>query len=145
MGEEEEQQRACPAPPERLRTPAQPAESERSERTSSGSSSQFARANASAQAKSEVIKRMSNAELGAALGDIKTPTAEVLRMGMRFLFRLVLFSLTPARPSERPAPQRLAWAFKIHLCLCGQVNHAALDAKINQVTSLQCLQRLART
>lgn len=35
----------------------------------------------SAQLKSEVIKRMSNAELGAALGDTKSPTAEVSAIG----------------------------------------------------------------
>ena len=60
----------------------------------------------SPQTKSEVIKRMSNEELGALLVDQDLPTAE-----------------------------RLAWAFKIHLHLCEYVDPATLDKHINQVAA----------
>jgi hypothetical protein len=58
------------APPDRVRAPPPHAASEASSVSHDG-------AQPSAQQKSEVVKRMSNAELGAALGDAKTPTAEV--------------------------------------------------------------------
>jgi hypothetical protein len=56
----------------------------------------------SAEAKSEVIKRMSNAEIGALLSDEHLPTAE-----------------------------RLSWAFKIHLRLCEHEDPNALESSID--------------
>ena len=56
----------------------------------------------SAEAKSDVIKRMSNAEIGALLSDENLPTAE-----------------------------RLSWAFKIHLRLCENVDPDALECSVD--------------
>jgi hypothetical protein len=56
----------------------------------------------SAEAKSDVIKRMSNAEIGALLSDENLPTAE-----------------------------RLSWAFKIHLRLCEHEDTDALESNID--------------
>jgi hypothetical protein len=56
----------------------------------------------SAEAKSDVIKRMSNAEIGALLSDENLPTAE-----------------------------RLSWAFKIHLRLCEHEDPDALESSVD--------------
>ena len=59
-------------------------------------------ARVTAEDKSDVIKRMSNAEIGALLSDENLPTAE-----------------------------RLSWAFKIHLRLCEHVDPIALESSID--------------
>lgn len=63
------------APPDRVRAPPPHAASEASSASHDGAQP------TSAQQKCEVVKRMSNAELGALLDDAKTPTAEVNWVG----------------------------------------------------------------
>ena len=70
-------------------------------------------ARVTAEDKSDVIKRMSNAEIGALLSDENLPTAE-----------------------------RLSWAFKIHLHLCEHVDPIALESSIDLLAEEELIKPL---